>query len=745
MAKVSPLQNNFSGGEVSPLIWGRVDSDRYRLSLATCLNFIPLIQGGLIRRSGTYYVAEVKDSSKQVRLVPFEFSTTQAYIIEFGDQYIRFYRNNGQIESSPGVAYEVSTPYLEADLFQLKFTQNADVLYIAHPSYAPRKLSRVAHTNWTLSTIDFLDGPYLPQNVGATTLTPSATSGNITITASSATFASTDVGRLVRIKHSSTWGYATVQSNFGATTAATIWRLGVWSATTGYPSCLTFHEDRLFFGGATGAPQRIDGSVSSDYENFAPTDTSGTVVASNAVGFTLNANDVNVLRWLSSDEKGLLAGTVGGEWIVRAASINEALSPTNVTAKRATSYGSANVQPVQVGKAALFVQRAGKKLRDMQYYYDVDGFRAADMTLLSEHITEGGITQLAFQKEPQQIVWAVRGDGALLGMTYERDEESLKVGWHRHFIGGYGDAAQGNAVVESVAVIPAADGTRDELWVSVKRHINGGVVRYVEYMNKIFQGSDAHEDAFFVDSGLTYDNPLTITNITQANPAVVTSTSHGLSNGDKVKLSEVSGMTEVNGLSYLVANVTANTFELTTMAGANVNSTSYSAYVSGGEARKKVTTISGLDHLEGETVSILADGAVLPDQVVDTGAITLTVPSAVVHIGFGYNSDGKMLRLEAGAQDGTALGKTRRIHRIGFYLYRSLGLDFGMDFDNLTSIKFRSSSDPMGSPPSLFTGIKSEEASFDYDSENQICWRQSQPLPCTILAIMPQMVTQDRG
>ena len=238
MPKVSPIQTNFNSGEFSPLLFGRVDFDAYKNALAYCLNQIPYVQGGLTRRPGTYFCDEVKDSSKETRIVSFKFSTTQAYAIEFGDQYIRFKRNNGPVtetpltitgitKANPGVltytgtdpangdmfdlagivgmtelngrrvtvasvnagantfqlsgidtsgftayssggtasrVYELSSPYLEADLFDLKFNQSADVLYITHPSYAPRKLTRTGHTSWTLTTIGFLDGPYLPTN-----------------------------------------------------------------------------------------------------------------------------------------------------------------------------------------------------------------------------------------------------------------------------------------------------------------------------------------------------------------------------------------------------------------------------------------------------------------------------------------------------------------------------------------------------------------------------------------------------
>lgn len=755
--KVAPLQSNFSGGEISPLLYGRVDSERYKEALAICENYIPAIQGGVTRRPGSYFVAETQTSSKKSRLVSFEFSTTQAYILEFGDLYIRFYRDNAQIESG-GSPYEVVSPYAEADLFQLKFTQSADVLYIVHPSYAPRKLTRTAHTSWTLTEITFLDGPYLNTNTTTTTLNPSGTTGAITITASAPVFTLvTDVGRMIRIRYSTTWGYAritavasttsvsaTVVKDFSTSgSGTTTWRLGLYSATTGYPSAVVFHEDRLFLAGAAGAPQRFDGSRTGDYENFQPTDydSTATFTATHALGFVLNANTVNVIRWMTSDEKGLLIGTVGGEWSVRASSLNEAISPVNIAAKPTTSYGSANIQPVQSGKATIHVQRDSRKIREMIYFYDVDGFRSPDLTVLSEHVTESGVTQLARQQSPQSIVWATKTDGVLAAMTYERESDQVVAGWHRHIFGGVSNSAGDAPIVESVAIIPAPSADRDEMWLIIRRSIGGTTKRYVEYLTKVFEDTDDQRDAFFVDSGLTYDDPKDITGATSANPVVITSTAHGFSNGDIVIPTDVVGMTELNGNSYTVANATANTFELS-----GINGTSYTTYVSGGVVRKTVTTVSGLSHLNGETVSILADGAVLPNVTVSAGAVTLPsgARAGTVNVGLPYVSKLKMLRPEAGSQDGTALGKTRRIHRIGLLLHRSLGLKLGFDFSELDSITFRTSADPMTRAPSLFSGVLSESISSDYNFETQICIQQDQPLPSMILAVMPQLVTQDR-
>lgn len=768
MPKVSPIQTNFGGGEFSPTMGGRVELDRYKQALAVCENHLPSIQGALIKRSGSMYVASTKTGSKKARLVRFEFSVTQAYMLEFGDQYIRFYRDNGQILSL-GIPYEIATPYLEADLFQLKITQSADVLYIVHPDYAQRTLSRTGHTSWTLSTMSFTDGPYDTLNATTTTLTPSsfAVGVGVTLTASSIVginggtgFKTTDIGRYIRIREGSTWGYVkitawtsttvvTVQilSTLTNVTAKAFWRLGIWSDTTGYPATVTFHEDRLGFAGTPSYPQRLDLSVTGDYTNFAPTDTAGVVTDDKALSLTFSAGNVNVVRWLLSDEKGLIAGTVGGEWIVRPSSQSESLTPTNISAKQSTAYGSADVQALQVGKSGIFVQRAGRKVREITYFFDVDGFRATDLSVLAEHITQSGVVELANQKEPQPLVWAVRNDGVLAGMTYERDVDNFKAGWHRQILGGVSDINGNDAVVESAAVIPSADGTRDDLWIIVKRYVNGATVRHVEYLTKLFNDEMEQKEAFFVDCGLSYDAPLAITAITKANPGVITSAAHGLNNNDKILASDIYGMTELNDNSYYVKNKTANTFEIALTSGGtsiDTSGTGYTAYISSGYVRKYVTTLSGLTHLEGQSVAILGDGAVIPNQTVTAGAITLPVTATTLHVGLPYSGKGQMMRLDAGSADGTAIGKTRRTHRVGFMLYRSLGLKIGMAFDSLTNIIFRRGSDGMSRAPALYTGIISEEIEADYDFENQICWESDQPLPFMLLAIMPQMVEQDR-
>jgi hypothetical protein len=578
------------------------------------------------------------------------------------------------------------------------------------------------------------------------------------LTASAATFAASDVVRLVRILFAAAdWTWVEI-TGFTSSTVVDVtirgqnadalphstWRLGAWSATTGYPAVVTFHEDRLCFGGEP--EQRIDMSNSGDYENFAPSEaTTDTITDAHALSFTLNSNDVNNIRWMISEEKALLVGTVAGEWAVRPSVQSEAISPTNINAKQVTSYGSSRVQPVIAGKSTLFTQRSGKKVREISYYYEVDGFRSPDRTALAEHITgEFGLRQMAHQKEPQSIVWCVRQDGVLAAMTYEREEDFLIVAWSRHILGGASDAANSDAIVESVEVIPSPDTTRYEPWVVVKRRINGGTKRYIEYLTKIFEDTDEQKEAFFVDSGLTYDSPIDITGATQANPVVVTAPSHGFSNGDYVLISDVLGMEELNGNTYVVRNKTANTFELEDTEGNAVDGSAFDAYVADGLVRKYVTVISGLWHLEGQSVTILGDGAVQSNKTVTNGSVTLATRATTIHFGLGYNSDVQMLRLEAGSADGSSLGKIRRIHRVAFLVNRSLGLKLGTDFDNLDEVTFRTSETPSSRPPELFTGILTKELEAGPDEDNQICWRTDQPLPSMILAVVPNLETQDR-
>lgn len=686
MPRSTWVQHNFNAGEWSPLAYGRSDIAAYKNALATCLNYVPTAQGGLTRRPGTRYVANVKNSANAVRLIPFEFSITQAYVLEFGPSYVRFYTNDGQLLSG-GSPYEVATPYTASDLQDLAFVQSADVLYLVHKNYEPRILTRNGPVSWTLAVFYTQDGPYLPTNDSSATLTSSSASLTTTVTASTITgingglgFLATDVGRHIRLKSGTNWGYGIISGYLSAlsvvvsipnaspawgTTPTTTWRLGLWTAGN-YPSAICFNQDRLFFAGCPQYPNRVDGSNTGNYPLFSPSAADGTVVDSNALSFSINATKVNTVNWMMSDEWGLMVGTASGEWVVAASTQQTAVTPTNVSAKMTTSYGGTAVPPVRMGKSTLFVQRTKRKLREMTYQFTLGTFQAPDISMVAEHLTKSGIKQMAGQSAPQPVVWIVRNDGGLVALSYDKDQEIL--GWHQHTLGGYSNAAQTAApVVESVAVIPAPAGDRDQVWLSVQRYINGATVRTVELMEKFWEDGDAITDAYFVDCGATYSGAAT-------------------------------------------------------------------------------TSVSGLTWLAGQTVSVLADGSVHPNCVVSGGgSITLNRSAAKVQVGLGYSSTGKTLRIEAGGADGPAQGKLKRIHRAIFRFFQSVGISVQATNGTAYPEPFRTSADRMDAPVGLYTGDKRWAWDGSYELEGQVSWTQADPLPSNVLMVVAQLDTQDGG
>ena len=236
-----------------------------------------------------------------------------------------------------------------------------------------------------------------------------------------------------------------------------------FSAKRGYPRAVCFHESRLVFGGTASQPTTIWCSEIDNFENFKIGNT-----ASDAVQFTLAASEGNRITWMYSQAQ-MLVGTSGDEWTIGSADSSQALSATNVEARRQSSYGSKYMKAALVNDVLLFVQRNGRKVRELVYELNKDGWVAPDLTLLAEHITDGEIVELAYQQQPDAVLWCVRGDGTLIAMTYERDQKV--VGWHRHTI------ADGQ--VESVATI-YGNGSEDEVWMVVKRTISGQTYRSIE-------------------------------------------------------------------------------------------------------------------------------------------------------------------------------------------------------------------------------------------------------------------------
>lgn len=745
MPKAWPILTNFTAGEISPLLEGRVDISRYFNAAQSIENFLIQPYGGIIRRPGSVFVAQTKYNTKKVRLIPFQFSRTVNYVIEMGEGYMRFYKDesaileagktitgatqtnpvvvsstahgysNGDTVRIEGVAgmtelnnkrylvanvaansfelqdlfgnnidgtgftaytsggtaekvYEITTPYLEADLFELQFAQKADIMYIAHEDHPLQKLSRFGDTSWLIADVVFTPMPFQPINQDDTlTVTPSATTGTITVTASSPLFTANDVGTQMRIGGSTgtpaRQGYVDITA-FTSTTQVTAdvghlldgtsatddWAFGSYGTTPGYPSCVTFHEQRLFLGGTPTEPQTVKGSEILSFESFNP----GADDA-DALDYEIATEQVNQISWFSSG-RGLGIGTAGGAFILSSGSNATPLTPSNVQVHRQSNYGSELVMPIRIDTFTYYIQRGGRKIREFAYSFEVDQHQSLDMNILSEHITESGLVELDYQQAPNSVMWGVREDGQMANMT--RNIEQEVIGWSRQIAGA---TSAGASLFESVSIIPY--GQEDQVWVSVQRTVNGTVRRYVEYLKPQDFGTD-QSDAFYLDSGLTY---------------------------------------------------------------------------SGSAA----TVFTGLDHLEGETVQILSEGAVVPEKTVTNGQITLLRASTKVHIGLGYDSELESVRIEAGAAAGTAQGKVGRIYECVFRFYKTLGAQFGVR-GQTDVIPFRNTNDPMDAPPPLFTGDKRLQFPKGYQRGNRVYLLQDQPLPMTLVAIMPKLEIFDR-
>jgi len=770
---------SFVSGEFSAKLDGRTDFEKYNSGVKTLENFLVHPQGAATRRVGTQYIASVKTASLKTRLIPFEFNTEQTYVIEAGNTYFRFYKDKGQILDS-GSAYEISTPYLTAELFELKFAQSADVMYITHPNHEVMKLSRTGHTAWTLTEVAFTDGPYLATNSTATTLTPAsagvATGVNITASAitginGGAGWKTTDVGRIISFnsgkakitaRTNTTVVVCTITTAFTNTNATAAFQLGAFSDTTGHPSCVSFFEQRLVFAATKDEPQTLYFSKSGDYENM----TAGTD-ADSAMIYTIASNEVNVIRYLKA-VRTLIVGTTGGEYTVSADGTDAAVTPTNVTIKRQSSFGSANVDAQPAGNAILFLQRAKRKIRELQYNFDQDGYVAPDLTILNDTVTKTGINETAYQQEPDSILWCVRDDGVLAALTYQRSENV--VAWSRHILGGrFGEATitvsdYANIATGTKLTLTKSDGT------TVTFTCQGAGSSPTPETNKFFHNESNNTTADNIYTAINLHGDFTVSN-PAANVVTITETAHSATGLLKIVSSDTVRLTTTDEGEAVVESAasiagTLNEDELWVIVKRTVNgstaryiesfsdfdfdettSTSFKFLDSHlSYSGSSTSTLSGLAHLEGQTVSILGDGATHDDKIVASGAISLDRAVTSACVGLAYNSVLQTMRLEGGAgqYEGTSQGKIKRISKVVLRLFETVGVKVGPSLSKLETIPFRTTSSLLSTPvDTLLAGDKEIEFDGDYESDGFIVIKQDQPLPCSILAIYPTLVTSD--
>jgi hypothetical protein len=785
------VQNAFNAGEVTPYINAREELEVYQSGCSRMENFIALPYGGARYRPGTELINETK-SSGEVRLFGFEFSTEERHILEFGAGYIRFYRcglnTAEQIESSPGVAFERVTPYSVADLNELQFAQLNDVVFITHADHPPYRLSRFAENDWVMEEYELSEPPFLDVELDSTkAITASAETGSVTLTAASDVFVSGHVGAVFElaykrestelqvsqdivgggsdsltvydIRSSSTTartglsnsdpirveGEFTIQT-FGEWTAdvrilrrylgstewndylffdsaddrnvneaytidapadlmisvenhtsstnaravlsvadpfirgrvkidavasatsatgtvlrklapgaSTEWREGAFSTYRGFPRAVTFHGQRLWFGGTVSRPQTVWASRIDGFDDFTRAFATDAVADADApLSFSLFADEHNRVQWLSSN-RSLLAGTTAGEFVITGETREEQISIDDYTIRRHTSKGSKAYQALSVDQAVIFIQRQGRRLRQLGYKFEDDAYKSDDVTIYSEHLTRGNMKELALQRQREAIIWGVTDDGKMIGWTYRPGQP---------FFAAY-EITSPDVTYESVATV-YGDGDEDEVWIVVNR----GGSRYIERFRPdqiLAQEKNTLADLWFVDSAVSY-----------------------------------TGAT---------------------------------------------ATCTGLSHLDGEEVSVFADGSFAGTATVVSGQITNPSPTASkTVVGIHYGGEIQTLPVEVGTENGTSQGRTKQAGRGVIRLFKSLtGEWFTSQSTQAHPFQSLRPSDSLVEARDLADFDTVLESHSGVTRSLTIGVRQTKPYPMTVLSILARITLKENA
>ena len=794
MAKDYDYQSSFNTGEISPLLFGNTAFDKRAAGLEECENFYTLKYGPLEKRPGTKYIADAKQASADTILVPFEFSNDTTYVLEFSNNAIRFFSAGSQVQSGTS-PLEVVTTYTTAELRDLQFAQTLDTLYIAHKDHKLAQLVRNSHTSWTLSDVTYKFMPLLDlvdESGTGNTLSTSATSGSVTVTAAGGhtPFQSSDVGRFLRLTDSadctgwepplqitafssSTSVTATVLNSqtLSATGAFVCWHFGAYSDTEG-PAAISFHQQRLFLGGGVDTDksdnqQRVYASKTGKFLDFEPNQRdTGEPVDDDGLSYKIASDKSNDIRWLKSG-RDLFIGAVDSEFTLTATNRGP-LTPSDAAATRVTQHGSKNIRPIYAGNNVLFVQASGRKIRQLGFNFSTDAYQGIDLNLLAEHITTGELTDMTFQNEPYSLLWSTRTDGQAPVATFDIDQNVTS--FQRIIIGGT------DAKIISIASVPSTSEDRDEVYAVVQRTINSATDQYVEIFDKEFSFQTTVEEAFFVDSGITQR--------TASNVTITVDAANNTTTGDTIRFNDTTSTSPLFTNIDLVEGTDWNTGASATLTAEDIrdainNDATLSLYMSATAASGVVTvtdltsttrskkwtckdtvdansqltvgntdandfwlattTVSGLDHLEGESVAVLTDGAPHPNKTVSSGSITLDYSAVIVHAGLPFTAKIKTLRPDSAVQFGSSKGARQRIHDVGIDVFEAATFKVGPDTSNLQSIEFRDTNDPMDEPVPLFTGIVDSTIKNRWGRSNQVVIQSDSPVPLTIRGIVKRL------
>lgn len=854
------MSRSFAGGEIAPSLWARVDTVKYATGLKKCRNFFIMRHGGVANRPGTSFVAEVKDSSKVVKFIPFVFNADQTYLLEFGNLYMRVHRNGAQVlesdknitaitNANPGVltstahgfsngdeiyistitgaigtylnnrnfkvagvtantftltymdgtavdttslgayasgglagrVYTIATSYLEADLADIQYIQSADIITLVHPNYPPSELSRTGHTAWTFGAVTFAPAIGPP-----TALSSSAAYGSnlswVVTTVQLETYEESIASApiLSNVVFSSLSGTPVTLSWTGVPGAVeyNIYRemngiygfIGTAGGTTfidngitadtsitppiarnpfpsanNYPSTVGYIQQRRAFANTNNNPEKIWTSRTAQFENFT---ISSPLQDDDAVTFSLVGRQVNAVKHILDLGK-FVTFTSGGEWTIEG-DASGILRPGDVNPKQQSYNGSSNLSPLIIGGTALYVQARGSVVRDLAFEFQQDGYRGNDLTIFAAHLFDGyTLVDWAYQQIPHSVVWAVREDGTLLGLTYVREHQVW--GWHRHDFDG---------TVENVCVIP--EGNYDAVYLLIKRTINGVTKRYIERMTSR-QVSNV-VDSVLMDCSLSYDgrNHGTSQTMTLSGGTTweYTETLTLTSNLAFFSSAEIGNEIQIRqetaaGTVTDVVRCTITAFTSSTVVSVRphkrvpvgLRSTAISSWT------RAVDQLTGLWHLEGKSVSVFADGFVAASphndaytvRTVTNGTLTLEKPYGVIHVGLPVTADMELLDIDS-AQTETIANKKKIIGKVTAFVESSRGLwaggsppaDDSVDpLEGLYEAKVRHAEGYID-PVALQTGTIEINIRPEWNSNGSVFIRQVDPLPLSVLAVAPE-------
>lgn len=477
------------------------------------------------------------------------------------------------------------------------------------------------------------------------------------------------------------------------------WRIGVFSNSTGWPTCGAYHEGRIWLGGAVA--NRFDASVTNGISgstiNFAPTDRNGVVSDSNAISGVLNSDGVNTFSWMQPDLQGIICGTLAGEYLIQAPTTGP-ITPTNIAVRRVTKIGCANIEPRRTDHTNVFVRRYRRKI--MEYFSDVFSgkFSAPNLSQKAEHIVAPFVSELAYCDAVDPIIWGRCDDGSFFGLSYKRDTLATSQGptfsaFHRQSLGS-------GRVVESICSGPSTDGTIDTLTMVTNDTATN--VRMVELLTDAFNETSSLQEAWLLDNSC---NPTSVSSSTVAAGA---NAPYG-------------GMT-MNGLSYL-------------------NGKTVSVFAGGLDCGDFTVSGGSIFVPYGDGVSGGSGSGLF------TAAFATALPLTEIVIGFTYTSDVQLVRpatpQDSGARNGPAFGKTRRSARYAIQTVNAAGLWVGTDFGNMLPIQFKDNGGRALAALNTFSGVYRDDLQDNYSYDSMLAVRVTRPLPAIIVAMGAYPHTQD--